>query len=121
MKPGRHPREWISRPADHRRNVLAPPRVEQEPCQHDFRRECTARQEEDVKTWAVFFTEWKRVAGLKLAEPNFTVKKIRAHSLFRSGRIEAKEALSYSGDSPGFSRFPLFIVVASVRFMICSL
>ena len=38
-----------------------------------------------------------------------------------SDRIEAKEALSVTGDSPGFASFPLFIVVASVRFRICSL
>ena len=85
VKAERRPREGISCPADHRRNELAPGCVKQEACQVVFSTESGPERKDDVKDARALFTEWKRVAALKLATPKFANKKTRADGSRPSG------------------------------------
>ena len=59
--------------------------MEQEACQVVSRPETEAGMKKDVKNARALFTEWKRVAALKLVAPNFIGKKTRADRSRRSG------------------------------------
>ena len=89
VKAERRPREGISRPADHRRNELAPVCMKQEACQVVFLPESGTEMKDDVKDARALFTEWKGVVALKLATTNFEVKKTRADRSRCSGAADS--------------------------------